>query len=328
MRRSLVVLMALSIAVLGCSTSDRSRSTTTSSTGSTDAEGVPAVRLTQLTTTDEPIALMTHPRSKIRYVAERAGIIRPLEQDRLGPPVLDLSSRTNAQGERGLLGAAFASDGTWLYVHYTNLDGDTRVDAFPFAEGRADVGGRREILTQDQPFPNHNGGALITGPDGLLYLGLGDGGSQGDPQGNGQKLSTWLGKVLRIEPTPTAAEPYRVPSDNPFVGTSGARPEIWTYGLRNPWRFSFDRANGDLWIGDVGWDGDGRLPGRRWGMGDGCNDDHEVACLRPSGRQHDRARTILRGLGPAGLAFVAPKKGIADDEARRRRGQGHPGATP
>jgi glucose/arabinose dehydrogenase len=107
-------------------------------------------------------------------------------------------------------------------------------------------------LFVDQPFSNHNGGALAFGPDGYLYVALGDGGSAGDPMGNAQSLSTLLGKLLRISPRPSGGEPYSIPPDNPFVGWSGARPEIWAYGLRNPWRFSFDAATGDLWIGDVG----------------------------------------------------------------------------
>ncbi len=118
---------------------------------------------------------------------------------------------------------------------------------------------RRTILTVDQPQPNHNGGQLAFGPDGYLYIGLGDGGAQGDsgaghaPGGNGQSLDTLLGKILRIAPNPEpGGAPYTVPADNPFVAEADARPEIWSYGLRNPWRFSFDRANGDLWIGDVG----------------------------------------------------------------------------
>ena len=114
------------------------------------------------------------------------------------------------------------------------------------------------ILAVDQPQPNHNGGELAFGPDGFLYIGLGDGGGAGDPGpgtppgGNGQSLDTLLGKILRIDPTPTAATRVHGPADNPFVGTRPAPPEIWAYGLRNPWRFSFDRTTGDLWIGDVG----------------------------------------------------------------------------
>ncbi len=107
------------------------------------------------------------------------------------------------------------------------------------------------VLTQPQPFPNHNGGSITFGPDEMLYIGLGDGGSAGDPQGNGQALDTWLGKLLRIDPSTDGDAPYAIPADNP-LGPDGGRPEIYAWGLRNPWRFSFDRATGDLWIGDVG----------------------------------------------------------------------------
>ena len=110
----------------------------------------------------------------------------------------------------------------------------------------------REVLTVDQPFENHNGGQLAFGPDGLLYIGLGDGGSGGDPNRNALNLSTRLGKILRIDPASAGGEPFTTPADNPFVGTAGADPTIWSYGLRNPWRFSFDPVNGDLWIADVG----------------------------------------------------------------------------
>ena len=122
--------------------------------------------------------------------------------------------------------------------------------AFPDDPDRADAASAQVLLTQAQPFANHNGGMLAFGPDGMLYVALGDGGSAGDPQGNGQRLDTLLGKLLRLD----VGEPgvYRVPPDNPFVGVSGARAEIWAYGLRNPWRFSFDRVAGDLYIADVG----------------------------------------------------------------------------
>ena len=123
---------------------------------------------------------------------------------------------------------------------------------FAFGDDGADPASERGVLFVDQPFSNHNGGALAFGPDGYLYVGLGDGGSAGDPMGNAQSLSTLLGKLLRISPRPSKGEPYAIPPDNPFVGRDGARPEIWAYGLRNPWRFSFDTATGDLWIGDVG----------------------------------------------------------------------------
>jgi glucose/arabinose dehydrogenase len=144
-------------------------------------------------------------------------------------------------------------------VDYTDLSGDTVVARFHLAGAgagaQADPASEETLLRVDQPFANHNGGQLAFGPDGLLYIGLGDGGSGGDPQGYGQALTTLLGKILRlnVEDDPGGA-PYLVPPDNPWVGESGRRSEIWAYGLRNPWRFSFDRLTGDLYIADVGQD--------------------------------------------------------------------------
>jgi len=159
--------------------------------------------------------------------------------------------------EQGLLGLAFdpefASNGRFV-VHYTDTAGDTRLSIFQVSTDpdRAEPGSEKVILTVDQPFANHNGGQLLFGPDGYLYLGLGDGGSANDPQGTGQNLSDLLGSILRLDVR--AGTSYTVPPGNPFVAQPGARPEVWSYGLRNPWRFSFDRANGDLYIADVGQD--------------------------------------------------------------------------
>jgi glucose/arabinose dehydrogenase len=165
---------------------------------------------------------------------------------------LDLTSQVSLGGEQGLLGVAFSPDGGDVYVNYTDTNGDTHVTGNAMGDRQADTTTRRDVLFVEQPYANHNGGNLAFGPDGYLYIGLGDGGSGGDPQGNGQSLSTLLGKMLRIDPTPFGDRPYRIPADNPFVDRAGARPEIWAYGLRNPWRYSFDRRSGDLWIGDVG----------------------------------------------------------------------------
>ncbi len=181
---------------------------------------------------------------------------------------LDLSSRVSdprlsGNGERGLLGLAFhpkyGSNGRF-YVNYTRKGrgsraGDTVVAEYRRANARrARPSSGRTLMVIDQPASNHNGGHLAFGPDGLLYIGSGDGGGSGDPGGNGQKLTTRLGKLLRIDPVdPDGAGPrrYRIPAGNPRVGRTGQNA-IWAWGLRNPWRFSFDRANGDLWIGDVG----------------------------------------------------------------------------
>jgi glucose/arabinose dehydrogenase len=169
-----------------------------------------------------------------------------------GRPVLDLSSQVSQGFEQGLLGLAFSPDGQFLYVNYTDLDGDTHVTEFTMTGDTAAEGSSRDVLLIDQPYSNHNGGHLAFGPDGYLYVGLGDGGSAGDPSENSQNLGSLLGKILRIDPRPTGGTPYGIPVNNPFAGEEGARPEVWAYGLRNPWRFSFDRLNGDLWIADAG----------------------------------------------------------------------------
>ena len=212
-----------------------------------------AVKLTPVVAVTEPIFLTTKPGDATLYVAERRGRIVAVANGAVGAVVLDMQGLTQAGGERGLLGFAFAPDATHLYVSYTNNDGNSVIDEYALAaDGTADVGSRRQVLFQRQPFANHNGGGIVFGPDGLLYFGLGDGGSAGDPQRNGLKLGTLLGKLLRFDPRETGGAPYAVPADNPFVETKGARPEIWAYGLRNPWRFSFDALTNDLWIGDVG----------------------------------------------------------------------------
>ena len=173
---------------------------------------------------------------------------------------LDIRDRVNDRGEEeGLLGLAFDPQymtNGHLYVYYSASDPRRSVVSrfSASADGRrADPGSERVLLEVAQPFSNHNGGQIAFGPDGYLYIALGDGGSRGDPHGNGQDLTTLLGSILRIDVRAVESEgAYAVPSDNPFVGRAGTRPEIWAYGLRNPWRFSFDRVAGDLWTADVG----------------------------------------------------------------------------
>lgn len=225
------------------------------------------VRLRLLARFDKPVAMAVRPGDPVPgriYVAEQGGRVRALNDSGAdggdggtadAVAVVDLRSRTTADGERGLLGLAFSPDGDELYVNYTDRSGATNVDAFTMtAAGTADPTSRRQLLLIAQPYSNHNGGHLVTGPDGMLYIGMGDGGSGGDPQGNGQNPATLLGKLLRIDPRPSAGRPYTIPADNPFAGGSGGRAEIWASGLRNPWGFSFDPATGDLWIADVGQD--------------------------------------------------------------------------
>ena len=190
------------------------------------------------------------------FVVEKAGRIRIVQNNALvGTPFLDITAKVSTGGEQGLLGLAFhpqyASNGKFV-INYTDVSGDTRVSVYTVSADpmRADAQSEQIILTVDQPFSNHNGGMVVFGPDGKLYIGLGDGGSAGDPQNNGQNRNSLLGKILRLDVN--GAGGASVPADNPFVGQTDARPEVWSYGLRNPWRFSFDRTTGDLYIGDVG----------------------------------------------------------------------------
>jgi len=188
------------------------------------------------------------------FVVEKAGRIRIVRNGQLAyAPFLDITDRVNSgSNERGLLGLAFHpnfEDNGFFYVNYNDAHGDTVIARFTASGDFADPNSEVRLLGANQPFPNHNGGGLAFGPDGDLYIGLGDGGAAGDPFGNGQKLSTFLGKILRIDVD--HGDPYAIPADNPFEN-GGGNPEIWAYGLRNPWRLSFDRLTGDLWIGDVG----------------------------------------------------------------------------
>ena len=202
-----------------------------------------------------------------------------------GQTFLDLTDRISSGGERGLLGLAFdpkfASNGRF-FVDYTNLQGNTVVSQFTRgADGTVDPKAETILLTVDQPFANHNGGMLAFGADGDLYVGLGDGGSEGDPNGNGQNLDTLLAKILRIDVSSGSA--YSIPADNPFASGQAAggpaKPEIWDYGVRNPWRFSFDRQTGALFIGDVGQDA-----------------YEEVDVEQPGSGRHDYGWSVMEGL--------------------------------
>lgn len=190
------------------------------------------------------------------FVVEQDGIVRVVKNGvTLATPFLDITSRTNEFLEQGLLGLAFHPDyatNGWIFVSYTNLNGNTRLDRFTVDANNPDVidvNSRVNLLKVNQPYINHNGGMLAFGSDGYLYLALGDGGSAGDPQNLAQDGQTLLGKMLRLD---VSTAPYTIPADNPFVGDPNVLDEIWSVGLRNPWRFSFDRATGDMWIADVG----------------------------------------------------------------------------
>ncbi|MBK6793173.1 MAG: PQQ-dependent sugar dehydrogenase [Anaerolineales bacterium] len=183
------------------------------------------------------------------FIIEKYGVIRIFKDGQLMPqPFLNIEDRVDdGSNEMGLLGLAFHPDyeqNGYFYVNYTGDGGNTRISRFQAVGDSADPNSEQVLMVVDQPFPNHNGGAVVFGPDGYLYLGLGDGGAAGDPFKNGQNTGALLGKILRIDVN--NGVPYAVPADNPFGN------EVWAYGLRNPWRMSFDRDTGDLWIGDVG----------------------------------------------------------------------------
>jgi len=204
-----------------------------------------------------PLYLTAPPGDPRLFIVEKGGAIRIVKDGGLLPaPFLDLGSRVSGGAEQGLLGLAFdpayATNGRFV-VHYTDVSGNTTIAAYRVSAQNPDLADPTSeaiLLTVEQPFPNHNGGQILFGPDGMLYIGLGDGGGGGDPGGRGQSLTDLLGDILRVDVT--SGTSYTVPPDNPFVGRADARPEVWSYGLRNPWRFSFDAATADLYIGDVG----------------------------------------------------------------------------
>ena len=227
--------------------------------------GFPAIALQMVVQgLRDPVHMATPPEGDGRlYVVEQAGVLRIVEAGKLRPePFLDIRRQVESGGEMGLLSIAFHPryrENGMLYVNYTARDADglhTRISRFRRDTGvRADPKSETQLLRIDQPYSNHNGGQLAFGPDGYLYIGMGDGGSANDPQGYAQNPASLLGKLLRIDvDRHDGARPYAVPPDNPFVGRKGYRPEIWALGLRNPWRFSFDARNGALWLAE------GRFP--------------------------------------------------------------------
>lgn len=235
-------------------------------------------------------------------VAEQGGTIRHRAPDGSWPIWLDLRDRVDPEGwEKGLLGLAVPPPGhplagRWLFVNYTaKPDGRTVVAAIPLRADsvcpdlepcplRPSLAGEIVIIEVDQPWGNHNGGDIAFGPDGDLYIALGDGGAGGDPREHGQDSNSLLGAILRITPTPGGGKPYKVPEGNPFADGQGGAPEIYHWGLRNPWRISFDVASGDLWIGDVGqgkWEEIDMAPAGSPGLNFGWNNTEGFACFEP-----------------------------------------------
>ena len=218
---------------------------------------VEALRLQEVATGLASPVFLTSPADDARlFVVEQAGRIRVIENGAvLATPFLDIADRVWSGGERGMLSMTFHrryGQNGFFYVYYTDRGGDIRVDRFRVSadRARADAASARNIITiPHRDASNHNGGLVAFGPDGRLYLATGDGGGAGDPQRNGQNPASLLGKILRLDVD--AAEPYAIPAGNPFAG-GGGRPEIWAIGLRNPWRFAWDRESGTLFVADVG----------------------------------------------------------------------------
>lgn len=204
---------------------------------------------------------LTHAGDERLFVVQQNGVIRIIQDGVvMQEPFLNIRERVGIEGnEQGLLSLAFHPDfmeNGYFYVNYTNANFDTTISRFQVDATNpnlADAASENILLTIEQPFPNHNGGLVKFGPDGYLYIGMGDGGSQGDPQNNGQRADTLLGTILRIDvDVPEGEAAYGVPASNPFIAAADKRNEIWAYGFRNPWRFSFDRETRDLFIADVG----------------------------------------------------------------------------
>lgn len=223
------------------------------------ADGEGGVELTELGRFDSPVYVTQPPgEDEDLYVVEQGGTIQRVSPDGSAEEFLDVSDEVTAGGEQGLLSVAFAPDyerSRLLYVYFTDLEEDQRVVEYEAGpEDVVDEGTRRDVLLMDDRYPNHNGGLVLFGPDGHLYIGTGDVGGGGDPERNALDLGSPLGKILRIDPRADGEEPYSIPPDNPFADDPDARGEVYALGLRNPWRFSFDAASESLSIGDVGQD--------------------------------------------------------------------------
>jgi glucose/arabinose dehydrogenase len=246
----------LCVLLAACGSSERAHSQAKRADASSAQPAATGVHLRSIGRFSAPIYVAAPPGDTHRlFVVQRGGSVVVLRDGRRSGTFLRVATTTD--GERGLLSIAFPPDyaqSGLVYAYSTAPNGDIRIDEFHAAPDadRVDAGSRRLVLSIPHPESNHNGGQLQFGPDGLLYAGIGDGGSEGDPHRYGQNLGVLYGKLLRIDPRASGGRPYTVPDSNPFVGRNGVRPEIYAYGLRNPWRFSFDRSTGAVTIGDVG----------------------------------------------------------------------------
>lgn len=268
-RGDLTVITALTAALLvgSCGSTPgepngRAPTSTSGPSSGAQASGSPGpavtLELTRIGATGGSTAATTNPKDGELYLTEQKGVVRRVRLSTGTPsvdrdPVLDVSDLVTSGGEQGLLGIAFSPAGDQMYLAYTNNQGNQQLDRFNFDGTRADRASRTTILTVPDFAPNHNGGDIVFGPDGYLWYGMGDGGGSGDPKNTGQNPKDLLGSLLRIDVSkPSADKPYSIPPDNPFADGRAGAPEVYAYGLRNPWRFSFDRETKDLWIADVG----------------------------------------------------------------------------
>ncbi|MEO5903360.1 MAG: PQQ-dependent sugar dehydrogenase [Gemmatimonadaceae bacterium] len=236
-----------------------------------------------------PVYVTSPPGDSRLFVVEQAGRIRVVKSGIAAQtPFLDIRSRVKTGGEQGLLSVAFHPSyrtNGFFYVNFTDKQGDTRIERFKAGANPdvADSASSLLILKIDQPYANHNGGLVMFGPDGMLYIGMGDGGSAGDPKGSGQNRNALLGKILRINVS--RQDPYTIPVDNPYANGAEGKPEVWATGIRNPWRFAFDRSAGLMYIADVGQNQTEEVdvvPASRAGVNYGWNSMEAASCYRPS----------------------------------------------
>ena len=226
-------------------------------TSAVSTVAAPSATLTLVAAADSAVDIAWRADDPRAHVVQQGGEVFQLQSDGSLTPVLYLSDVITAGGEQGLLGLTFTPAGDVAYVDFTDVNGDTNIaELTVLDDGTLQRDAMRTVMVIDQPYANHNGGDVDIGPDGMLYIGMGDGGSGGDPERRALDLTSPLGKLLRVDPAPSQDLGYTIPPDNPFVGSDveGARGEIWSIGLRNPWRYAFDSLTGDLWIADVGQD--------------------------------------------------------------------------
>ncbi len=276
-----VVLLTMAVVVIANSSSVRAqrdapkgRDGKVPVSGTTIAPSASKVKVVEFARIAQPLAATQRPGDDALYVVSKTGRITVWRDGGFDPaPVLDISNRVDSTNERGLLGLAFSPKRAGLlYIDYTDKKGVVHVSEIPFDGKIADVSKERVLLRIPKPFNEHNAGTILFDNDDNLLIAIGDGGGSGDQFNNGQRTDTFLGKILRINPSSSGTEPYTVPADNPFVNqgalTNRVKPEIIAYGLRNPWRISIDRATGDLWVPDVGQSNSeevNRLARSRWG---------------------------------------------------------------